>query len=74
VLVWGFQKARLGAYSIPIAWPGLHQAVQQMPPVVAKPTAYAAVYRLEWLSASGTACLLAAICAALIYEIARLFV
>jgi lactate permease len=69
VLVWGFQKARLGVFSIPIAWPGLHQVVQQMPPVVSKPAAYAAVYRFEWLAASGTACLLAAICAAALLRV-----
>jgi lactate permease len=30
-----------------------------MPPVVARPTPYGAVYELNWLSASGTACLVA---------------
>src|SRR5674476_840281 len=37
-----------------------------MPPVVAKATAYGAIYNFTWLSASGTACLLAAILAAMV--------
>jgi lactate permease len=37
-----------------------------MPPVVAKPAPYAAVYTFTWLSASGTACLIAAVLAALV--------
>jgi lactate permease len=36
-----------------------------MPPVVAQPTPYAAVFNFSWLSASGTACLLATILAAI---------
>ena len=37
-----------------------------MPPVVAKPSPYAASYTFTWLSASGTACLFAAILAAIV--------
>ncbi|HEY7185502.1 MAG TPA: L-lactate permease [Vicinamibacterales bacterium] len=46
--------------------PGLHNQITQVPPVVAKPTQYAALFELNWLSASGTACLLATILAALV--------
>ena len=46
--------------------PGLHNQITQVPPVVAKPTPYAALFELNWLSASGTACLLATILAALV--------
>jgi len=46
--------------------PGLHNVITQVPPVVAKPTPYAALFELNWLSASGTACLLATILAALV--------
>ena len=49
-----------------IEWPGLHRKVLQAPPVAAKPSPYNAVYRFEWLAASGTACLLAALASALI--------
>jgi lactate permease len=46
--------------------PGLHNMITQVPPVVAKPTQYAALFELNWLSASGTACLIATLLAALV--------
>ncbi len=46
--------------------PGLHNRIEQAPPVVQKPTPYAALYELNWLTASGTACLLATLVTALI--------
>jgi lactate permease len=48
-----------------IAMPGLHNMITQVPPVVPKKTAYAALFELNWLTASGTACFLATIAAAL---------
>ncbi|NWG14087.1 MAG: lactate permease LctP family transporter [Acidobacteria bacterium] len=66
VLLWGLFKAKLNTVSLPVPWPGLHQQVMQIPPVVAKPSAYAAVYRFEWLAASGTACLFASLISALL--------
>ena len=48
-----------------IAVPGLHNQITRMPPVTAQPSPYAAVFTLNWLSASGTSCLLAAITACL---------
>jgi len=45
--------------------PGLHNLITRIPPVTAKPSPYAAVFTLNWLTASGTACFLAAIAAAL---------
>src|SRR5262249_2704734 len=68
VLLWGYQPflRRLNAFTIPIPWSGLHNMVQRVPPVVAKPTGYAAVFNFSWLSASGTACLFSAIVAAII--------
>src|ERR1035437_7559500 len=61
VLLWGFApiKARLDSFNVPIPWPGLHNTIQRVPPVVAKAAGYAAVYNFTWLSASGTACLFA---------------
>ncbi|MFP6812527.1 MAG: L-lactate permease [Moraxella sp.] len=41
--------------------PYLHNAVQKMPPVVTKITDYAAIYKFDWFSATGTAIVLAAI-------------
>jgi lactate permease len=48
-----------------IGVPGLHGMITQVPPVVANKTPYAALFELNWLTASGTACLLATIAAAL---------
>ena len=45
--------------------PGLHNQIVRVPPVTAAPAPYAAVFTLNWLSASGTACVLATIVAAL---------
>jgi lactate permease len=45
--------------------PGLHNLIMRVPPVVAKPAPYGAVFTLNWLTASGTACFIATIAAAL---------
>jgi lactate permease len=49
--------------------PGLHNQITQVPPVVAKPAQYAALFELNWLSASGTACLLATLLAAFVLRV-----
>ncbi|WP_283647660.1 L-lactate permease [Hafnia paralvei] len=41
--------------------PFLDKLVAKMPPVVAESTPYAAVYKLDWLSATGTAIIVAAV-------------
>jgi lactate permease len=66
VLLWGFApvKARLDRVTLALAWPGLHNQVQRVPPVVAQPSPYAAIFSMSWLSASGTACFFAAACSA----------
>ena len=69
VLIWGFYKAELSKVSIVFPWPGLDKQIVQMQPVTPKPTPYAAVYRFDWLSASGTACLIAAILSALLLRV-----
>ena len=69
VLLWGLDavKTKLNAWSIVFAWPGLHNRVLRMPPVAAHPSPYAAIYAWQWLAAPGTACLLAAVLAALLF-------
>ena len=52
-----------------ITVPGLHNMIERIPPVTAKPAAYAAVFELNWLSAAGTACLLAAMSTALLLRV-----
>jgi lactate permease len=49
--------------------PGLHNLILRIPPVTAGPAPYAAVFTLNWLSASGTACLLALLAAALLLRV-----
>jgi len=49
--------------------PGLHNIIQRVPPVVAQPTPYAAPFELNWLSASGTSCFLAAIASAVVLRV-----
>src|SRR6266536_3020167 len=68
VLLWGYKplQIELNKFNILVYWPGLHNAVQRMPPVVAKAAPYGAVYNFTWLSASGTACLIAALLASLV--------
>jgi len=49
--------------------PGLHNAITRIPPVTAKPAPYAAVFTFNWLSASGTACFIAILAAALFLRV-----
>jgi lactate permease len=44
--------------------PGLHNLIMRVPPVVAKPAPYGAVFTLNWVTASGSACLFATIASA----------
>jgi lactate permease len=64
VFAWGLPqvKAALNALSAPkLAVAGLDKAVFRVPPVVATAAPEAAVFTLNWLSATGTAILLAAL-------------
>jgi lactate permease len=49
--------------------PGLHNRITQMPPVTKRAAPYAALFELNWLSASGSACFLAAIATAFVLRI-----
>ena len=69
VFAWGLPQVKellngLSAPRFPIE--GLHNLVVRVPPVVTKPTPEAAVYVLNWLSATGTGILIAAIIAGLV--------
>lgn len=68
VLFWGHGpiKAMLNSVTATIAWPGLHEQVLRVEPVVTSPTAYPAIFRLDWLAAAGTACAFASICASVV--------
>jgi len=63
VLLWGYKPTQqyLNSVTKLFPWPALHNTIQRVPPVVSKVSPYAAMYNFNWLSASGTACLLAAV-------------
>jgi lactate permease len=63
VLLWGWQPMTkpLNSVTVPIPWPGLHNLIARVPPVTAKVSPYAAIFNLNWLSASGTSCMIACI-------------
>ncbi len=66
VFVWGLPqtKALLDGISAPkIPVPGLDKLVLRMPPVVSKPTAEAAAFNFNWLSATGSGIFLASVIA-----------
>jgi lactate permease len=67
VLLWGYKpvQAHLSSANLVFGWPWLHNAIQRMPPAVAKSAPYPALYTFNWLAASGTACLFAALSSAL---------
>ena len=68
VLLWGKAdlKAWLNQTTIIFDWPGLHNQVQQAPPVTSKLAPYAARYTFNWLTAAGTSCLLACLLSILV--------
>jgi lactate permease len=68
VFVWGLPQTRsaldgLSIVRIPV--PGLHNLVQRVPPVVAEAKPEPAVFNLNWLSATGSGILAAALIAGL---------
>jgi lactate permease len=73
VLLWGFKPVArvLDSVTLNIAWPALHNLVERIPPVVGQASPYAALYRFNWLSASGTDCLCAVLCSALVLRMSR---
>lgn len=69
LLVWGIPQLSHwmdAETTVRFSVTGLHNAIERMPPVVARPTAEAAVFTLNWLPATGTGILLAAILAGLL--------
>ena len=68
VLLWGVKpiQSALNSVTLTFPWPGLHNQIQRMPPVVTAPSNYAAMYTINWLSASGSACMFATLVSALL--------
>ncbi len=67
VLLWGWQGVRLPLerLSLSFPWPGLHNQVGRVAPIVSGVQPYAATYVFNWASASGTSCFMAAVLAAM---------
>jgi len=63
VLLWGNDpvKSWINTVTVKFPWPGLHNMIERIPPVVKAGGPYAAEYTFNWLSAAGTACMLATI-------------
>ena len=69
VFLWGLPSVKafldkISILRIPVS--GLHNLIQRVPPVVAKPTAEAAIFQFNWISAAGTGILFAAIISGLV--------
>ncbi len=78
VLLWGvpeFKKVLDGISIFKYEWPGLHNLVQKMPPVAAIPKIEEAIYKLNWLSATGTGIFIASVLSALLmgYKLREMF-
>jgi len=79
VFIWGIPQVKVfldGLSSFRVSVPLVHQLIERMPPVVATPTAEAAVFSFNWLSFTGTGILVAALLSAFVMgcrlgEIAR---
>ena len=71
VLLWGYKPMQgpINSVSVAIPWPWLHNLIARVPPVTAKVSPYAAVFNLNWLSASGTACLISTLLTAIVLRI-----
>ncbi len=66
VLLWGFKpfQSRLNLFNLNFQWPMLHDLVLRMPPITTTPSPYHAIYSFNWLSASGTSCMVATLLSA----------
>jgi lactate permease len=71
VLVWGYPGSApfLNVVTMPIEWPGLHNQIERVAPVVATSAPYGAIFNFNWLSAAGTACGLATVAAAIVLRV-----
>jgi lactate permease len=71
VLLWslGGVKAILNRVTFSFPWPGLHNLILQLPPVVAQLHPYAAMYKVDWMAASGTSCWIATLLTAVVLRV-----
>ena len=71
ILLWSAEpvSAALNRASIVIEWPGLHNLIERVPPAVAHPALYPAIYRFRYLAEAGTACACAALVSAALLRV-----
>lgn len=71
ILLWSVTGVNhwLNGASIIFPWPGLHNIVRQVPPVVPHAGPYAALYRFRYLAEAGTACAFASLASALVLRV-----
>ena len=71
VLLWGFKPFQqlLNRATVAISWPWLHNLILRRPPVLLKPSPYAAIFNLNLISAGGTSCMFASILSALFLRV-----
>ncbi|HJV26376.1 MAG TPA: L-lactate permease [Aromatoleum sp.] len=78
VFIWGIPDVKKwldGISIVKIPFSGLHNLIEKMPPVVAEPHKEAAIYSLNWLSATGSGIFIAAILSGLLmkFNLGKLF-
>jgi lactate permease len=68
VILWGLKPVQVVLETVTLKWfvPGLDKVVMQVAPIVKNPTAMAALYKINWMSAAGTALFIASIISAMI--------
>lgn len=68
VILWGLKPVQAVLDTVTIKWlvPGLHQVIMQVAPITKQPTAMAALYKINWLSAAGTALFIGSVISAAI--------
>ncbi|MFP5227806.1 MAG: L-lactate permease, partial [Acidobacteriota bacterium] len=71
VCLWGFGPIQrvMNLAKVNVAWPMLDGIVQRMPPVTIAPAPYHAVFTFNFVSAAGTACMVATFLSALVLRL-----
>ncbi len=78
VLIWGIPEWKKFLDSVSMfkfEWSHLHKVVQKMPPVSAEPKIEEAIFKLNWLSATGTGIFIASVASAVLmgYKVREMF-
>jgi lactate permease len=72
VLIWGYPKSKAfleTTTNVVFDWPGLHNKIERVTPIVATPSPYAARFTFNWLAAAGSACALATMASAIVLRV-----